>query len=217
MSEGLCVPSVSPSQVLKTTAAALVEVNISKNLVGSAMAGSIGGYNAHAANLVAAIYIACGQVRWLQTGLRGSGWSCRAKGSLLLCPGSSTVSGQQQLHHPDGGIRTSRRGPLHQLHHALHRAGHCGRGHQPAPSASLPAGTQSHTHTHKHTLLCVFFYGGGLCVQMLGVQGASQDCPGANAQQLARVVCATVLAGELSLMAALAAGHLVKSHMTHNR
>lgn len=26
------------------------------------MAGSIGGYNAHAANIVAAIYIACGQV-----------------------------------------------------------------------------------------------------------------------------------------------------------
>lgn len=56
-----------------------------------------------------------------------------------------------------------------------------------------------------------------MCVQMLGVQGASQGCPGENARQLARVVCATVLAGELSLMAALAAGHLVKSHMTHNR
>lgn len=41
----------------------MVEVNISKNLVGSAMAGSIGGYNAHAANIVTAIYIACGQVR----------------------------------------------------------------------------------------------------------------------------------------------------------
>lgn len=52
-------------QVLKTTTEALVEVNINKNLVGSAMAGSIGGFNAHAANLVAAIYIACGQVKSL--------------------------------------------------------------------------------------------------------------------------------------------------------
>lgn len=52
-------------------------------------------------------------------------------------------------------------------------------------------------------------------MQMLGVAGADQ--PGENARQLARVVCATVLAGELSLMAALAAGHLVKSHMVHNR
>lgn len=54
-----------------------------------------------------------------------------------------------------------------------------------------------------------------LYLQMLGVSNPNQ--PGDNARQLARVVCATVLAGELSLMAALAAGHLVKSHMTHNR
>ncbi|KAL0163404.1 hypothetical protein M9458_042800, partial [Cirrhinus mrigala] len=51
---------------------------------------------------------------------------------------------------------------------------------------------------------------------MLGVHGASDQCPGENSRTLARIVCATVLAGELSLMAALAAGHLVKSHMTHN-
>lgn len=52
--------------------------------------------------------------------------------------------------------------------------------------------------------------------QMLGVKGSS-NCPGDNARTLARVVCATVLAGELSLLSALAAGHLVKSHLTHNR
>ena len=34
---------------------------------------------------------------------------------------------------------------------------------------------------------------------------------------LARLVGGTVLAGELSLLSALAAGHLVKSHMTMNR
>ncbi|KAG7236772.1 hypothetical protein INR49_000235 [Caranx melampygus] len=55
------IPAKVVREVLKTTTEALVEVNISKNLVGSAMAGSIGGFNAHAANLVAAIYIACGQ------------------------------------------------------------------------------------------------------------------------------------------------------------
>ena len=42
---------------------ALVDLNISKNLVGSAMAGSLGGFNAHAANVVTAIFIATGQVR----------------------------------------------------------------------------------------------------------------------------------------------------------
>ena len=55
------------------------------------------------------------------------------------------------------------------------------------------------------------------CLAMLGVKGAHKTNPGENAAQLARVVCATVLAGELSLMSALAAGHLVKSHLTHNR
>lgn len=52
---------------------------------------------------------------------------------------------------------------------------------------------------------------------MLGVYGPNPDAPGENANQLARIVCATVMAGELSLLSALAAGHLVKSHLTHNR
>jgi len=50
------------AKVLKTTARALVDLNLTKNLLGSAMAGSIGGFNAHAANIVSAIFIACGQV-----------------------------------------------------------------------------------------------------------------------------------------------------------
>lgn len=54
-------PSI-PHQVLKTSVDALVDLNISKNLVGSAMAGSVGGFNAHAANIVSAIFIATGQV-----------------------------------------------------------------------------------------------------------------------------------------------------------
>lgn len=54
-------------------------------------------------------------------------------------------------------------------------------------------------------------------LDMLGVRGAHPTTPGANAQQLAKVVAAGVLAGELSLCSALAAGHLVKAHMSHNR
>jgi hydroxymethylglutaryl-CoA reductase (NADPH) len=53
------------SSVLKTTVQALVDVNINKNLVGSAVAGSIGGFNAHAANIVTAIFIATGQVGFI--------------------------------------------------------------------------------------------------------------------------------------------------------
>ena len=50
------------TKVLKTSVDSLVEVNTSKNLIGSAMAGSVGGFNAHAANIVTAIFIATGQV-----------------------------------------------------------------------------------------------------------------------------------------------------------
>jgi len=55
------------------------------------------------------------------------------------------------------------------------------------------------------------------CLDILNVKGASYERPGAHADQLAKVVCAAVLAGELSLMSALAAGHLMRSHLTLNR
>ncbi|XP_045891185.1 3-hydroxy-3-methylglutaryl-CoA reductase a [Micropterus dolomieu] len=160
------IPAKVVREVLKTTTEALVEVNISKNLVGSAMAGSIGGFNAHAANLVAAIYIACGQ-------------------DPAQSVGSSNCITLMEASGPAGeDLYISCTMPSIEL-------GTVGGGTNLPPQQA--------------------------CLQMLGVQGASQDCPGENARQLARVVCATVLAGELSLMAALAAGHLVKSHMTHNR
>ena len=55
------IPGEVVKSVLKSDVDSLVELNMSKNLVGSAMAGSIGGFNAHAANIVAAIFIATGQ------------------------------------------------------------------------------------------------------------------------------------------------------------
>lgn len=55
------------------------------------------------------------------------------------------------------------------------------------------------------------------CLDMLGLRGAHESSPGENARQLARIVCGTVLVGELSLLAALAAGHLVRSHLKMNR
>lgn len=54
-------------------------------------------------------------------------------------------------------------------------------------------------------------------LDLLGVRGAHPTSPGDNARQLARIIAAGVLAGELSLCAALAAGHLVQAHMAHNR
>ena len=62
------VTSVRPRQLspvvkykLKTTVDVLCNLNTKKNLVGSAMAGSIGGFNAHAANILTAIFLLTGQ------------------------------------------------------------------------------------------------------------------------------------------------------------
>jgi hydroxymethylglutaryl-CoA reductase (NADPH) len=55
------IPGDAVRSLLKTDVDALVELNTAKNLVGSAMAGSIGGFNAHASNLVAAVFLATGQ------------------------------------------------------------------------------------------------------------------------------------------------------------
>ncbi|OWM67574.1 hypothetical protein CDL15_Pgr028437 [Punica granatum] len=48
-------------KVLKTSVNSLVELNMLKNLAGSAMAGALGGFNAQASNIVTAVYIATGQ------------------------------------------------------------------------------------------------------------------------------------------------------------
>lgn len=54
-------------------------------------------------------------------------------------------------------------------------------------------------------------------LEMLGVAGAHPTTPGANAQGLARIICASVMAGELSLMSALATSTLISAHMSLNR
>ncbi|KAM3938783.1 3-hydroxy-3-methylglutaryl-Coenzyme A reductase isoform 1-T2 [Leptodactylus fuscus] len=160
------IPASVVREVLKTSTAALVDVNINKNLIGSAMAGSIGGYNAHAANIVTAIYIACGQDAAQNVGSS----NCI---TLMEATGPTNEDLYISCTMPSIEIGT------------------VGGGTTLAPQQA--------------------------CLQMLGVQGASSEYPGKNACQLAQIVCGTVMAGELSLMAALAAGHLVKSHMVHNR
>jgi hydroxymethylglutaryl-CoA reductase (NADPH) len=57
---------------LHTNMEDLIELNINKNLIGSNIAGSIGGFNSQAANVVAGIFIATGQ----DTGQIGTSSSC---------------------------------------------------------------------------------------------------------------------------------------------
>ncbi|XP_065836680.1 3-hydroxy-3-methylglutaryl-coenzyme A reductase-like isoform X2 [Oscarella lobularis] len=160
------IPSNIVTQVLKTSVPALVELSCCKNLIGSSMAGSIGGFNAHAANIVAAIFIAAGQ-----------------DPAQVVCSSNCMT-----LVEPWG----PRNEDLYMT----------------CTMPSIEVGTVG-----GGTLLP----GQRSCLEMLGVYGPNADSPGENAASLARVVCGAVLAGELSLMSALAAGHLVKSHLKHNR
>lgn len=153
-------------RVLKTKVPHLVELNTSKNLVGSAMAGSIGGFNAHASNIVSAIFIATGQ----DPAQNVESSSC----ITLMEPAGPTGE--------DLYISCT--------------------------MPSLEVGTVGGgTHLKPQAA----------CLDLVGVKGPNEDKPGENAAKLARLVCSSVLAGELSLMSALAAGHLVRSHMEHNR
>ncbi|TPX34341.1 hydroxymethylglutaryl-CoA reductase (NADPH) [Synchytrium microbalum] len=159
------IPQAIVTSVLKTTVKALVELNISKNLVGSAMAGAMGGFNAHAANILTAVFIATGQ-------------------------------------DPAQNVESS---------NCITLMDACNDGKDLYISCTMPC-------------IEVGTVGGGTalpaqsaCLEMLGVRGAHAETPGENARRLARIICASVMAGELSLCSALAAGHLVKSHMQHNR
>ncbi|PIN14781.1 3-hydroxy-3-methylglutaryl-CoA (HMG-CoA) reductase [Handroanthus impetiginosus] len=152
-------------KVLKTDVASLVELNMLKNLTGSAMAGALGGFNAHASNLVSAIYIATGQ---------DPAQNVESSHCVTMM---EAVNDGKDLH-----ISVS------------------------MPSievGTIGGGTQLASQS--------------ACLNLLGVKGASKEAPGSNSRLLASIVAGTVLAGELSLMSALAAGQLVRSHMKYNR
>ncbi|KDP36739.1 hypothetical protein JCGZ_08030 [Jatropha curcas] len=151
--------------VLKTNVASLVELNMLKNLAGSAIAGALGGFNAHAGNIVSAIFIATGQ-------------------------------------DPAQNIESS---------HCITMMEAVNDGKDLHVSVSMPS-------------IEVGTVGGGTqlasqsaCLNLLGVKGASKESPGSNSRLLATIVAGSVLAGELSLMSAIAAGQLVNSHMKYNR
>lgn len=152
------------SSVLKTKVADLVDLNVHKNLVGSAMAGSIGGFNAHASNIVTALFLATGQ---------DPAQNVESSNCITLI---ESINGGKDVH-------------------------------VSVTMPSIEVGTiGGGTHLPSQSA----------CLQMLGLNG-STDRPGQNAEKLARLVAATTLAGELSLLSALAAGHLVRSHIQHNR
>jgi hydroxymethylglutaryl-CoA reductase (NADPH) len=150
------VPHEQVEEQLGTTTEAIAEANTRKNLVGSAKAGALG-FNAHAANVIAAAFLATGQ------------------DAAQVVEGANTIT---TVDAREEGLYAS------------------------VTLASLEVGT----------------VGGGTTLptqaeglDVLGYAGGG-DPAGTNADALAEVIAAGALAGELSLLAALASRHLSSAH-----
>ncbi|PAV08016.1 hydroxymethylglutaryl-CoA reductase (NADPH) [Methanosphaera cuniculi] len=145
------VPKEVVEKTLKTTTQEIVEVNYSKNLLGSAISGSFG-YNAHFANMVAALFLATGQdpAHVVEASL-GITTAENENGDLYF---SVTL--------PD------------------------------LPVATVGGGTRLETATES--------------LNLIDAKGSGK------VNKFASIVAGIVLAGELSLAGALAAGHLASAH-----
>ena len=152
----ILIPEAIVRTKLKTTAKAMEEVNVAKNLIGSAAAGSMA-YNAHYANMIGAIFLATGQDE-----------AHVVEGSL----GITTAEDR------DGDLYFSVNMP-------------------DLPIATIGGGTRLETANEGLQII---------------------DCAGTGkVNKFAEIVISTVLAGELSLVGALAAGHLAKAHQELGR
>jgi hydroxymethylglutaryl-CoA reductase (NADPH) len=152
--------------VLKTTVEKMIEINYVKNMIGSSMAATVGGNNAHASNIISAIFLACGQ---------DIAQNVESSHCMTLMEFSD---------HNKKDLYVSVTLPCLEV-------GTVGGGtHLPAQSTML---------------------------DLLGVKGAHLLEPGLNSKLLAQIISGGVLAGELSLLAALSNNHLMKAHMLLNR
>lgn len=150
------IPKEIVESKLHATAAQITDTNNRKNLVGSSMAGTLGA-NAHAANMVAALYIATGQDPAQVVGASMTITTCEdLDGDLYICVRMPAV----EVGTVGGGTR-------------------------------LPCQSEA--------------------LQMIGCQGEGK------AKKLSEIVAATVLAGELSTLAAQAAGQLGSAHQALGR
>ncbi len=146
---------------LKSTPEEMCDVNYRKNFLGSARAVSFG-FNAHVANVIAAMYIACGQ------------------DPAHVVEGSNAITSAEV----EGG----------DLHFSV--------SYPSLPMGTVGGGTGLATQAE--------------CLNILGVRGSGAP-PGSNARKLAEIVASAGLAGELSLLGALASRDLARAHAKYGR
>jgi hydroxymethylglutaryl-CoA reductase (NADPH) len=150
------------NEVMKTTPEAVSEVNYRKNCIGSALAGSYG-FNAHFANIIAAIFLATGQ------------------DAAQIVESSMGITTAEVT--KDGDLYISVTLPSLEV-------------------GTVGGGTRLPTQ--------------GESLDILGCRGGGTP-PGFNAKKLAEIIGGAVLAGELSLLSALAAQHLAEAHIRLGR
>ncbi len=150
------IPRETVEERLHTTPEAIEEANTRKNLVGSAKAGSLG-FNAHAANVVAAAFLATGQDA-----------AQVVEGSNAI----TTVEARQDELYASVSLASLEVG-------------------------TVGGGTKLPTQSEA--------------LDVLGLRGGG-DPAGDNADALAEIIAVGALAGELSLLAALASRHLSSAH-----
>ncbi|GAB4312492.1 MAG: hydroxymethylglutaryl-CoA reductase (NADPH) [Methanobacteriaceae archaeon] len=145
------IPENLVKEKLKTSIEAIKEVNMSKNFMGSAIAGSMG-FNAHYANMIGAFFLA---------------------------------TGQDEAHIVEGSLGiTTAENKNGDLYFAVTLPD--------LPLATFGGGTRLETAQE--------------CLDIMDAHGSGKI------GKLAEIVAGTVLAGELSLIGALAAGHLARAH-----
>ncbi|WP_435551323.1 hydroxymethylglutaryl-CoA reductase (NADPH) [Natrinema sp. CGMCC1.2065] len=155
------IPGELVEERLHTTADAIAEANARKNLVGSAKAGSLG-FNAHAANVVGAAFLATGQ------------------DEAQVVEAANTITTMDAREREDGTTDLYASVSLASL-----EVGTVGGG------TKLPTQAEA--------------------LDVLGLRGGG-DPPGSNADALAEIIAVGALAGELSLLGALASNHLASAH-----
>jgi hydroxymethylglutaryl-CoA reductase (NADPH) len=158
----ITIPRNIVVEKLKVTPERMCDVHYRKNFLGSARAVSFG-FNSHVANVVAAMYIACGQ------------------DPAHVVEGSNAITSAELT--DEGDLQFSVSMPS-------------------LPLGTVGGGTSIATQSE--------------CLSLLGVKGGGNP-PGSNARKLAEIVAAASLAGELSLLGALASQDLARAHAKYGR
>lgn len=189
------VPRAVLARVLRCPdARVLARLCARKCWLGSGLAGALpGGMNAHAANIVAAVFAATGQdlAQVVESANCVTVMEAAPDGAELV---ASCTMPSLELGTLGGGTRL---GPQRTCISLMTT-----RVPMPRASASPSKGGDSDSH-HKE--------------EEEEEEHKDDDYEGARGDLMARVLCSAVLAGELSLLAALARGELAASHLKLNR